>query len=199
MSRSSSVQVLDPHSGTFSDHPLPSAADQPLAVGYTLTGALGIGFRDLRRARSSGIMLVKRSGARLTAEVAQASAVTSYGQSGLLVGTGTPDVVSSAGKVRPLVLPTDPQNFAQDVTPAVPLPGHRLGLVLDSEIMTFPAAATSVASAASESELWLTPAPQCAHGRDCPDGYRQLATDAAGDIWAVPNADPRAIVLLSLR
>ena len=198
MSRSSSVQVLDPGNGTFSDYALPAATDQPLAVGYTLSGTLGIGFRDLGRARSDAVMLVKPSGALLTADVAQASAVTSYGRSGLLLGTGRPDVVSSGGKVRPLFLPADPQNFADDTSPPVLLPGDRLGIVIDSGIVTFPAAAPSVASAASESHLWLTPAPRCARGSGCPAGYGPVASDAAGGVWAVPNADPRAIVLLGL-
>jgi hypothetical protein len=65
--------------------------------------------------------------------------------------------------------------------------------------VTFSAAATPLASAASESELWLAPAPRCAQGSDCASGYWVISTDAAGGVWAVPNADPRAVVLLSLR
>ncbi len=199
MSRSSSVQVLNPRSWTFSSVWLPAETDQPLAVGFSRDGTLGIGYRDLGRPRSRAVMLVERSGARLTAPVAQSSPVTSYGWSGLLVGTGEPDVVSAAGTSRPLVLPVGAQSVVRDVTPPVPLPGDRLGIALDTGILTFPASAASAVNATSQSELWLPPQQRCARRHGCPAGYRQLAADAGGDVWLVPSADQRVIELLSLR
>jgi len=195
-SQSSSVQVLDPRSGTFSDYLLPDRTDEPLAVGYAQDGTLGVGY--LHGSHISKVMLIRPSGARLTATVAESSAVTPYGRSGLLVGTGLPDVVSSTGKVRPLALPTGTRSAARSSPPPISLPGDRLGVVLDAGIVTFPAQAASGAAATRESRLWRLPQGRCPSTQACPAGFLIVAADGAGDVWVVPRADPYAVVLLRL-
>jgi hypothetical protein len=192
---STSVQLFDSRSHTFREIRLPATADRPLAVGFARDGVLGIGY--LTRSGAPKVMLVDRSGARHTAAVAQASAITAYGKSALLVGISRPEVVSALGKARPLVLPADQPGLGGDVSAPARLPEDRLGIALDAGILTFPASATSVAEASYSSELWLTPQPRCATKR-CLLGYGLVATDAAGNLWVVPSADQHVIELLRL-
>jgi hypothetical protein len=195
-SASSSVQVLNPRTGTFSYYALPAAADRPLAVGYARDGTLGVGY--LHRSLASKVMLVKPSGERLTATVAQSTAVMSYGQSGLLVGAGRPDVVSATGKVRPLTLPAGIQPAPRDAPPPVSLPGGRMGLAYPGEIVTFPARAASVVAASRQAKVWLVQQDRCPRDLACPVGFRMVAADGSGEVWATPEADPYSVVLLLL-
>lgn len=199
MPMSSSVQVLDPRSGTFQQIRLPNAADQPLAVGYARNGVLGIGYRYAAGTHPAGVLLVSRTGGEKSVGVAQPSAVAPYGASELLVGVTELSVISSSGGVRPLVLPSGAPDFANVMTPPASLPGDRLGIVMDTAVLTFPAAAASSAIATGQSELWVTPPWNCSPHRACPAGYRLLATDLTGDIWVVPAAEQRTIELVSLR
>lgn len=194
---SAGVQVLDPRDGTFRPVRLPAANDLPLAVGYARNGTLGIGFQRLGRRPSAGLLLVSRSGTESTTRVAQATSVTAYGAFGLLVGITRPEVVSAQGAVRPLRLPAN-TDFADVRTPPESLPGNRLGIALDTAVLTFPATADSIAVASAQSQLWVVPPTRCRPHRDCPAGFGLMTTDAAGDMWVVPAADQRMIELVSL-
>lgn len=192
------VRVLDPSDGQFRQIRLPDAADRPLAVGYARNGTLGIGYRHLGKLHSGGVFLVERTGAKRTVAVPQPTAVTALGGSGLLVGATMPYVVPARGHPRPLILPAGSPEPASLTTAPTPLPGDRLAIAMDNAILTFPAAATSDAIAAGQSTVWVTPPPRCRPGRHCPAGYRLLADDAGGDLWVVPNAEPRTVELISL-
>lgn len=194
---SSSVQVLDPRDGTFRPVRLPDAADQPLAVGYARDGTLGVGYRQLGRPDSGAVLLVSPAGKERSTPVAQPTAVTAYGTSAVLVGVTKLVVVSSRGQ-RPLLLPADSPDFAGVTTPPAPLPGGRLGIAMDTAILTFPATATSATIATKQSELWVTKSPRCRPHHRCPAGYQLVATDEAGDMWVVPKADRRTVELVSL-
>jgi streptogramin lyase len=198
-SSSSSVQVLDPRSGRFRTVSLPEAADRPLAVGYARDGTLGIGYRRLGEPRAGAVLLVKPSGAERSAPVAQPTAVTAYGSSRLLVGVTKLDVVPASGRERPLLLPADSPDLTSVTTPPASLPGDRLGIAMDTAILTFPATTTSATIATAQSELWITAQPWCQPRHGCPGGYRLMATDDDGDMWVVPKADPRTVELVSLR
>ncbi len=205
MSYSSSVQVFDAASDAFEQIPLPAPTDQPQAVGFTRSGSLGVAFSHLRRRNSPDVLIVAPSGRTVTARVADVMAVAPYGPTGLLVGTARPAVVSAAGKVRPLNLPTNPPDITAGLTPPIALPDNRLGVIAGLAVLTFPAAASSVAAATAGSDLYLPPPGRCgrAEGRPkastCHQGYRLLAIDAIGDIWVVPATQTRTIELLILR
>ncbi len=195
--RSTSVQVLNPRNGTFRQIHLLQPTDQPLAVGYAGNGTLGIAFTQLGQRPAGGVLLVTQSGAELTVPVLQPTAVAAYGRSDLLVGVTKLQVVSAQGATRPLLLPAD-TDFAGVLTQPAPLPGKRLGIALDTAILTFPATAESVQVATAQSQLWLAPQPPCRSRRDCPAGYQLMTTDAAGDMWVVPAADQHVVDLVSL-
>jgi hypothetical protein len=195
--RSSSVQVLDPRNGRFRQIRLPDAADQPVAVGYARNGTLGIGFEHLGQRPVAGLLLVEPSGAELSTPVEQPTSVAAYGASGLLVGVTKLEVVSTLGLARPLLLPAN-TDFTDVRSPPAQLPGNRLGIAMDTAILTFPATATSVSVATAQSQLWVAPTPRCRSHRDCPGGYRMTATDGAGDMWVVPAAHQRTLELVSL-
>lgn len=198
-SHQGSVQVLDPRAGTFRPVRLPDPVDQPLAVAYTPNGILGVGYLARGEPRAGAVLLVTRAGAARSTRVRQPTAVTADGGSGLLVGVTTLTVVPARGQPRPLSLPAGMPGFASVTTPPVPLPGNRLGIALGTAILTFPAAAASNAVAFAQSDLWVTPSPRCQPRHRCPAGYRLLAGGFAGDLWAVPRADPRTVELISLR
>lgn len=198
-SHSTSVQVLDPRVATFRQIKLPSAGDQPLTVGYARNGTLGIGYQHLGTSRAGEVLLVSPTGAERSTHVPQPTAIAAYGASGLLVGVTKLAVVPERGHPRPLVLPADSAGFASTATPPASLPGDRLGIAMDSAILTFPATAASSATATAQSALWLTPLPSCQPHHGCPAGYQLLATDEDGDVWVVPKADPRTVELVSLR
>jgi len=198
-SRSSAVSVLDPHAGTFRQIKLPSAADQPLAVGFARNGTLGIGYERLGKPRSAAVLLVERTGAERTVPVPEPTAVAAYGASGLLVGVTTLYVVHARGHPRPLILPDDSTGLASVATPPAPLPGDWLAVATGTSILTFPATTTSHAIATDQSTLWLTPQPRCHPRHRCPAGYHVLASDSEGDLWVAPNADPRTIELVKVR
>lgn len=198
MSRSSSVQVLDPRNGTFRPIRLPDAADQPLVVGYARNGTLGIGYWRPGRPDTGAVLLVSPAGTKLSASVAQPTAVSAYGMSGLLVGVTKLVVVSARGRRRPLLLPADSPGGTSVSIPPAPLPAGRLGIALDTAILTFPAAATSTTIATNQSELWVTQSPRCRPRHGCPAGYTFMATDADGNLWVVPKANPRTVELVSL-
>jgi streptogramin lyase len=198
-SHSSSVQVLDPREGTFRQVKLPSAADQPLALWYTRSGTLGIGYQRPGKPDTGAVLLVKRTGAELIAQVPQPTAIAAYGASGLLVGVTNLYVVSARGHPRPLVLPADSPDLTGVTNPPAPLPGDRLGIAMDSAVLTFPAMTASSAIAATESTLWVTPPMRCQPHHGCPAGYQLLASDSDGNLWAVTRAHPRTVELISLR
>lgn len=193
----SSVQVLDPRSGRFRQIRMTGGSDQPLAVGYARNGTLGIAFAHLGQRPAAGVLLVKRSGAELSAPVTQPTSVSAFGASGLLVGITRPVVVSAQGKARPLVLPADTDTADVRTQPAA-LPGNRLGIAMDAAITTFPATAASVTVASAQSQLWVIPPPRCRSRGGCPRGFGLMTTDAAGDMWVVPAADQRTVDLISL-
>lgn len=202
--QSSSVQVLDPRTGAFSQIGLPDAADQPTAVGYARNGTLGIGFQYLGGTHRSAVMLVDRADQERVVGVTQPTAVTPYGASELLVGVTELTVVSSLGAARPLALPSYGADFAgadfgTAMTPPALLPGGRLGIGLSTAVLTFPATAPSPAIAIGQSLLWVPTSQICSPQPACPSGYRLLTTDEDGNMWVVPAAQGRTIELVSLR
>lgn len=196
--QSNIVQVLDPRAGTFRPIRLPDAADQPLAVGYARDGTLGIGYLHPGGPDTGAVLLVSPAGKERSTSVAQPTSVTAYGASGLLVGVTRLAVVPVNGRPRPLLLPADSPDLASVISPPAPLPGDRLGIAMDTAILTFPATATSTTIATSQSELWITESPQCRPHHSCPAGYQLVATDVAGDMWVVPRAERRTVELVSL-
>jgi hypothetical protein len=198
-SHSSAVSVLDPRDGTFQQIELPSAADQPLAVGFARNGTLGIGYERLGKPHSAAVLLVERAGTERSVPVPEPTAVAAYGASGLLVGVTRLYVVHVRGDPRPLILPDDSPGLAGVATPPAPLPGDRIAIATDTSILTFPATTTSHAIATGQSTLWLTPQPRCRPRHRCPAGYQLLASDADGDLWVAPKADPRTIELVNVR
>jgi len=198
-SHSNAVQVLDPRVGTFRQIRLPSAADQPLAVGYARDGTLAIGYQRRSEAHAGAVLLVDRAGAERSVAVPQPTAVAAYGASGVLVGVTRLQVVWARGYPRPLTLPADSPDITSVTTPPVRLPGDRLGIAMDSVVLTFPATTSSSAVVTTQSELWVTPPPRCQRGHSCPAGYRLVATDSDGNLWVVPRASPRTVELVSLR
>jgi hypothetical protein len=193
------VSLLDPRDGTFRQIKLPSAADQPLALGYARNGTLGIGYQHLGKPRSGAVLLVKRTGAQRSVPVPQPTAVAAYGDSGLLVGITKLSVVRARGQPRPLILPVGSPDLARVVTSPAPLPGGQLAIAMNNVILTFPATTTSSATATGQSTLWVTPPPRCQRRNRCAAGYQLLASDSDGNLWVVPKANPRAVELVSLR
>jgi hypothetical protein len=144
-------------------------------------------------------LIITPPGTERSMPVAQPTAVAAYGSSGLLVGVTTLEVIPASGQPRPLMLPADSPDLASVTTPPVPLPGDRLGIAMNTAILTFPATTTSATIATVQSELWVTPQPRCKAHHRCPAGYRFTATDGDGNMWVVPNADPRRVEVVSLR
>lgn len=196
---SSTVNVLNPRDGMFQQIELPSAADQPLALGYARNGTLGVGYQHLGKPHSGALLLVKRTGAQRSVPVPQPTAIAAYGASELLVGVTKLYVALARGNPRPLMLPADSPDSASVMTPPAALPGHRLAIALATAILTFPITTTSRAIATGQSTLWVTPPPRCQPHHHCPAGFQLLASDSEGDLWVVPKADPRTVERVSLR
>jgi hypothetical protein len=198
-SHSRAVRVLDPRAWTFRQVRLPSAADQPLVVGYARDGTLAIGYRRRGQPHAGSVLLVDRKGAERSIAVPQPAAVAAYGTSGLLVGVTERRVVWARGHPRALALPVNSPDIASVTTAPVPLPGDRLGIATNSVILTFPARTASSPVVTTQSELWITPPQRCRARQSCPAGYQLLATDSDGNLWVVPRAHPRTVELVSLR
>jgi hypothetical protein len=208
---SGSVLVLNPATGKFSQIPLPAPADRPGGLGFARSGLLGISYRQASRSHrqvtrrpSAGILLLPRSGRARVARIAESGRVSPYGASGLLVGSGRPEVVSADGVVRPLIEPPPvarPASRRGPLTVLTVLPGAWLAAGGNGGVVLFPCGATSAATATARSVFYQLPRVRCATAqpkRDCPAQIRLMAADADGDLWVVTSASPRTVVLLAL-
>jgi hypothetical protein len=210
----SSAQVLDPATGHFSQVTLPSTYDMPQAVGFTRNGTLGVAYAHVGPPQGSGVVLAPAAGPVISRKVADAFGVAPYGATGLLVGASKPDVVSASGVVSPLIMPVSAIGYTGDGTGPAALKGDRLASVLGDAILSFPANATSVASARAGSVLYLLPKEKClpdepggGPGRPtataspapatCHLPIESLATDKGGDLWVVvATGNPDVVDLL---
>jgi hypothetical protein len=206
----SSVQVLDPATGQFSQVRTPSEDDQPISVGFARNGTLGIGYQQVGAPHVSAVVIVPRRGKALVRTVTDSWAVTPYGATGLLVGATRPDVVSAAGQVSSLARPADLIGLAVSGLPVAPapMPGNRLATVVHAGVLVFPADAASDTTAGAHALLYVPPTVRCVpygdsaggltgpghsmpsdrHAGPCHLPIQMLATDARGGLWVVDGS-----------
>jgi hypothetical protein len=208
MDLASSVPELNVRTGRFSQIPLPSRDDEPLAAGFARTGTLGIGYQQVGAQPQSGVLLVPPAGPRIDAAVTESYGVEPYRATGLIVGTSLPELVSGTGQVRPLYRPVKEIDLNATAMSPAPLPGQRLATLLPQEILVFPDNAASIAKATARSAYYLLPVVKCGSGTQSPSGSRataqcrmsfgQFSTDAAGDVWGATESSPPTVVRLLL-
>jgi hypothetical protein len=209
---SSSVEIFDPTSGTFTQLPMPTVNDEPLAVAFSDNGSLGVGFADLSTGVADSALIVSPTGSESTVSAADSSAITAYGSSAFILGTSHPYLVTSSGQASALQTPTSPLAPSSESAPVGLLPQGRIAAVTPAGVVEFPANATSSAAAAASSTTLALPQVQCGvaltgvappspaptpSGLCPPPVIQVMATDAAGDIWIVSPAAPNTIDLLA--
>lgn len=203
---SSSVQVLDPATGRFRQVMMPSKDDVPQAVGFSSDGALGIGYQHVGAPHYSGIMIVPAVGPAVAARVADSSGVVAFGAFDLLVGVGSPAVVTPAGRVRPVAAPVKQLGGTAWPQPLARLPGGRLAALAGPGIVAFPASARSMVRAQAQSVWYVPPVTRClpeavgggdngqspsaapASQGPCYLPVQLYAADARGDLWIVDGS-----------
>jgi hypothetical protein len=172
----SSVGVLDPATGHWRQVLLPSASDEPLAVGFAANGTLGIGYRRVGSPHVSGVLLDPTAGPAISRTVTESWGIMAYGTGGFIVGVSRPEVVAASGRVRQLARPAALLDTAVDPVPLAWLPGDRLVSIVSGSILSFPAGAGSDRRAQVEAVRYVPP-------RDLIIQF--VATDARGRLWVL--------------
>jgi hypothetical protein len=214
MTQSSAVEVLDLASHSWRQVYLPENVDEPISVGFSAAGVLGVGFANLGTHQSDGLLIARACGTVVTT-VRDASEVEPFGGGGFLVGASYPDIVTASGAVSRLATPTEPLDPAGQAEPSSHLPNGQLAFTTKVGVLRL--IATSSADAARPAtttlalpqiqcaKLWagvsIPPGPKTGHRRlrltgKCDVPIDLMTTDGAGHIWVETQTQPQAISVL---
>lgn len=213
MSHSSAVEVFSQRTGRFTEVRLPAADDQPRSIAFARNGTLGISFTKAGVQGQAGVFLLPRTGPLFVSAVDDATGITPYGGTSLIVGVARPDLVHSDGTVTRLVGPGDLANLEVATSAPAQLPDNKLSSVVGPGYLSYPAGAASVSAAKTSSVLYLAAPNSCGTVNvklpgsaatqptepaqsSCPWPFRLLTSDSAGDVWVVPAASKRTVELL---
>lgn len=211
-SASSSLAVFDPASGVFTEIDMPTVNDEPLALAYSPSGSLGVGYADDLAHTSTGAFIVGPSGSSTVMTVDDSTEVTPFAADSFIFGASHLEVVgpASVGTLNTPSLPLDPN--PTPVPPAL-LPGSQIAAISAQGIVEFPSNAPS-ADAANSNALILAPASVAcipgggpfvpgsvpsplptASGQCQAPPMALMATDEVGNVWVVSPNQPQTVAL----
>jgi len=199
MSQSSAAELLYSRSGKWRQINMPASFDEPISVGFSSTGVLGVGFADHKTHLANGF-LIYRHGNAATSAVRDAWEVTPISNGDFLVGASRPDIVGVDGVSAHLATPAallDPTGPAE---PPAYLPTNQVIFITESGVIRFPVETVHQNARIAATALSL-PRVRCAvlmrsisvlpgarrpsHGRWCSVPIQLMTSDAAGDIWVL--------------
>jgi hypothetical protein len=212
LSFSSSVEVLDPSTGAWTQIPLPGIDDEPITVGYSASGELAAGFANLDIHLDNGLLISPANEPAVTATVTSAWSIQAYGTDDFLVGATDPQVVSPDGTAAAL---NTPLGLVPPIGPAEPayLPGSQVAFPTSGGVTEFPDNAASPAAATAGAATVALPSIPCPANMpqppppngatpspqptSCPQEVMLLTTDSNGNIWIVTEDQQSTVKLIA--